>query len=94
MERLPTNVRNKVSVDGCLQDTIKYTKTGFGCSSNVSRVQVWPDGSVTGCPYAFSSDGPIGKTAEDILDNIISARKQYDFKQKCHLPEVYNSIRK
>lgn len=92
MERLPEDVRNKISVDGCLQDTIKYTRTGFGCSSNVSRVQVWPDGSVTGCPYAFSGAGAIGRTAEDILENITRARKQYDFKELCHLPEVYNSV--
>jgi hypothetical protein len=91
LERLPGSVRRKVSVDGCLQDTIKHTKTGFGCSSNVSRVQVWPDGSVSGCPYAFES-GRSGRTVEDILVNIARARKEYDFKDKCHLPEVYDSI--
>ena len=94
MERLPESVRSKVSVDGCLQDTIKHSKTGFGCSSNVSRVQVWPDGSVTGCPYAFHSTGPEGRTLDDILRNVRRARTEYDFKEKCHLPNVYDFITK
>lgn len=95
MERLPEHVRRKIHVDGCVKDTAKFLKTGFGCSSNVSRFQVWPDGSVSGCPYAFSADGGVtGKTAEDIMDNIRAARSRYDFKERCHLPSVYNSIRR
>lgn len=94
MRRLPDDVRRKVHVDGCLQDTINHSRTGFGCSSNVSRVQVWPDGSVSGCPYAFRGTTPIGRTAKDILDNIEAVRKEYDFKERCHLPDVYSSISK
>lgn len=95
MERLPEHVRRKINVDGCLKDTVNSFRTGFGCSSNVSRFQVWPDGTVSGCPYAFSQDGqPTGKTAEDIMANIRAARKRYDFRDRCHLPETYNSLSK
>jgi hypothetical protein len=92
MERLPESARRKIAIDGCLQDVGKYARTGFGCSSNVSRVQVWPDGSVTGCAYAFGGDKPPAFTAKAIMENIKRCRKEYDFKSSCHLPEVYDSI--
>jgi hypothetical protein len=93
MERIPANVRRKFQVDGCLQDTRESQRTGFGCSSNVSRMQVWPNGSVSGCPYAFDTNGKAGaKSAQDIVANIKEERKRYDFKEKCHLPEVLNII--
>lgn len=94
MERLPEDVRRKVTRDGCLQDVSKHSRTGFGCSSNVSRVQVWPDGSVTGCAYAFGADKPQGRTVEIVMENIRNARKEYDFGSLCHLPEIYDSIHK
>jgi len=93
MERLPKNVRQKISIDGCLQDTIKSSRTGFGCSSNVSRLQIWPDGTVSGCPYSYTTTGDRAKSVEDIFENIRKARKQYDFREKpCHLPRLYDSI--
>ena len=92
VDKLPDNVRRKVSIDGCVSDTIKYTRTGFGCSSNVSRVQIWPDGSVSGCPYAFRGTTEIGKSAQDILDNIKAVRKSYEFKESCYLPSLDTSI--
>jgi hypothetical protein len=93
LERLPPDVKAKVTTDGCLSDTVQFVRNKqFGCSSNVSRFQVWPDGTVSGCPYAFSGNGSIGKTAEDILENIKEARKRYDFREKCHLPQVYTTL--
>jgi hypothetical protein len=89
--RLPEHVRSKTNVDGCLEDTIRFSRTGFGCSSNVSRLQIWPDGSVSGCPYAFNGSTPPGLSLEDLLANIRAARETYDF-DRCHLPDVHNSI--
>jgi hypothetical protein len=91
LARLPEHVRRKITIDGCLQDTIQFHKRGTGCSANISRIQVWPDGSVSGCPYAYQGTTGRGERVEDILENIKQARKQYDFR-RCHLPEVYNSI--
>jgi hypothetical protein len=92
-QRLPPAIANKITVDGCLEDAIRHSKTGQTCSSNVSRFQIWPDGSVTGCAYAFGGDRPEGKTVNDIMDNIRLAQKESDFRSKCYLPEVYNSIK-
>lgn len=78
---------NKISLDSCVSDSIKSKTTGFGCSANVSKFQVWPDGTVSGCPYSFRGHGKVGNTAEDILDNIREARRVSDFK-KCYLPTV------
>lgn len=84
----------KITEDGCLRDIINHRKTGFGCSSNVSRFQIWPDGSVTGCPYAYKSTGAGGQRLENILDNIKEERNKYDFEDICHLPKTYDSILK
>lgn len=90
--RLPKDVWRKVRIDGCLQDATKYLRTGESCSSNVSRFQVWPDGSVTGCPYAISSTGTIGRTVGDIMDNIRRARGQNEFERRCYLPRILDSL--
>ena len=90
--RLPKYVWQKVRVDGCLQDSTKYLRTGESCSSNVSRFQVWPDGSVTGCPYAISSDGAYGRTASDILANIRRARGKNEFERRCYIPKILDSL--
>jgi hypothetical protein len=82
---------NKLIVDGCLQDVLKFKDTGFGCSSNISKFQVWPDGTVTGCPYKFRSRQEPAMTAEGILENIKEARNHYDF-DECHLPGVLESV--
>ena len=84
---------SKCHIDGCLQDIIKHRQTGFGCSSNISRFQLWPDGSVSGCPYSI--DGINTATHQDIRvfkNNIKAARKQYDFLSRCYLPRIYNNI--
>ncbi len=92
VDKLPEDARRKVSTDGCMSDTIKHSRTNFGCSANVSRMQVWPDGSVSGCPYAFSGNTAGARTAENILENLRAARKQYDFRERCHLPRVYSPL--
>lgn len=92
-EKLPKSVWKKCNIDGCLQDIRRSRRTGYGCSSNVSRFQVWPDGSVSGCPYAASGVGEgRTKTVQDILENIKEARATYDFRERCTLREIYNSI--
>jgi hypothetical protein len=83
---------NKIILDGCMQDAwnhIKANKFGRsteGCSSNVSRFQIWPDGRVTGC--AYNSHQRFGKKAEsmaDIVDNLRDARTRYEFSD-CTIP--------
>lgn len=95
LSRVPESVRRKIHIDGCLQDVAQHRRTGFGCSSNVSRFQVWPDGSVTGCAYAWGGAGSQpARTANGVLENIRDAKRRYEFKEDCHLPEVYDSVLK
>lgn len=92
-ERLPKSVWKKCNIDGCLQDIRRSRRTSYGCSSNVSRFQVWPDGSVSGCPYAASGIGEgRTRTVQDILANIKEARATYDFGERCTLRKIYDSI--
>lgn len=83
-----------VMTDGCIQDSKKFLKTGHGCSSNISRFQIWPDGSVSGCPYSHNPITPgVGNVKEEteqleiVLNNIRAANKIYQF-DKCKIPDV------
>jgi len=91
-KHLPAHIKNKINIDGCLKDVEKFNITGYGCSSGISRFQVWPDGSVTGCAYGDKSISKrIGMSAEGILQNIKKARGSYDFEEApCHLVDDYD----
>lgn len=81
--------RSKIVVDGCVRDTAKYITSGFGCASNVSRIHVWPDGHVTGCPY--NKDGGIpARNMTDVIDRIEATLGVYEFKS-CSIPRDYFS---
>lgn len=82
---------HQVLVDGCLRDIVKFKETGFGCSSNISKFQIWPDGSVSGCPYKYKAVTGPGNTWKEILENIRKAQDFYDF-QECHLPEIHDAV--
>jgi hypothetical protein len=57
------------------------------CSANVSKFTIWPDGSVTGCPYKIGGKKS-AKNSQEVLLNIIEASKEYDFNDCC-LKEIY-----
>lgn len=74
------DLASKFVMDGCMMDSRNFIKTGFGCSSNVSRFQIWPNGKVTGC--AYNSHNQYGKHAEDlddIIQNLYEAKDRYEF---------------
>lgn len=80
------NIFNKVIYDGCMQDSWNYIKDkkmgrpATGCSSNVNRFQIWPDGRVTGCAYnSHEQYGIKAITREDITSNLRDARTRYEF---------------
>ena len=87
--RLSTSTRKKINFDGCLSDLKKFQESGHGCSSNISRVQIWPDGTVTGCAYAHKSSTKPAHNLGAIIDNIKAVREEYDFRQKCYLPKFF-----
>jgi hypothetical protein len=95
-EYLSSNERKKINIDGCLQCVRGFKEDGFGCSAGISTFHVWPDGSVTGCPYAYDSPtGPANDTPE-VIENIRQVYRaykdgKYDF-NRCHLPQVYGNV--
>ncbi len=80
------DIQKKVNIDGCIKDSKKFLSTGYGCSSNISRFQIWPDGSVTGCPYNQTRITPPAFTIEGIIKNIYQASRHYEF-NSCRIPE-------
>lgn len=92
MKRLDPEVRQKLHVDRCLQDVHKFQQDGHGCSANISKFTIWPDGSVSGCPYAGNGITKSSGSPHGIVANIREAAKQYEFRDRCHLPAIYNHI--
>lgn len=93
IKTLPIEIQNKVTIDGCVTDSKKFLSTGYGCSSNVSRFQVWPDGSVTGCAYNQKRLTPGAKDYEEICKNIYAVSKMYEF-SKCEIPNYLDPTNK
>lgn len=93
---LSKETREKISLDQCYHDVIQFKSTGFGCSANISKFQVWPDGSTSGCPYkatdtdtVLHNDNKNSRNVEFVLRNIREGQKQYDFDTSCHLPRAF-----
>lgn len=82
---MPEEIRNKVHIDGCIQDSKHFLDTGYGCSSNVSRFQVWPNGSVTGCAYNQNRVTGPATNLDELFKNFVTAKKTYEF-DKCKIP--------
>jgi MoaA/NifB/PqqE/SkfB family radical SAM enzyme len=69
----------KVTIDRCYNSFL----TNKGCSAGCSLMQIWPDGSVSGCPYASKSETPASSTFLGILDNI--KNRQFESRESyCH----------
>lgn len=87
IDSLDPEHRAKVHFDTCYTDSQKYISTGYGCSANISKFQIWPDGSVTGCPYKQTPTTPPAKNTEQIFANFLTASSVYDF-SKCDIPDT------
>lgn len=90
---LAPSLLSKFHMDGCMNDSVQFLKTGFGCSANVSRFQIWPDGRVTGC--AYNSQHQYGEQAfitSDVMKNLKAAKERYEFSGRnagkpCMIPD-------
>jgi len=81
LRHVPDHLRPKIHIDGCLQDIRKYINTGMGCSANISKMQVWPDQSVSGCPYSCTASKSFQEAGET-----------YDF-DKCYFKQIADGLR-
>ena len=86
----PEEYKKKIFVDHCVQDAFKFKKTGNGCSANVSKLHVWPDGHISGCPYNKNGGPPSRDITEfkDAMDKALDG-SVYDF-SSCTIPADYN----
>ena len=79
----------KIQQDVCLTDYNNWKQTGKPtCPANISKFTIWPDGSVSGCPYAKTSNTGPAQTVNGILANIVEASKFYDF-DRCPMKGLY-----
>jgi hypothetical protein len=80
----------RVTYDSCWRDyrSWKVDWHHTTCSANQSKFAVWPDGSVSGCPYAKVSNTGPAHNWQGILANIVKASKRYDF-DNCPMKEIY-----
>ncbi len=87
VDTLPEELKKKVVVDSCVTDSYDFLKTGHGCSANIRKIHIWPDGHVSGCPYNKEGGHP-AHTLEQLISNIEEVMKQYEFR-KCTIPKDY-----
>jgi hypothetical protein len=86
------SIFDKIHIDGCFKDSNKYNRTGNGCSSNISRFQIWPDGTATGCAYNSqqSYEQKSAISLSGIVVNLKKARTRYEF-SSCKIPQLLSS---
>jgi hypothetical protein len=80
----------KIILDGCYLDSLPNAS---GCGANINKVVVWPDGSVSGCPYALKPQTGPASTSDGVVANIRKALSrsgtQWSF-NACKLPLAIN----
>lgn len=83
--------RHKVIVDSCVQDSNRYKSNGTGCSANISKLHIWPDGHISGCPYNKEGGTP-SKSITEFCNNLAKTFMQYEF-TSCTIPRDYTNKR-
>jgi hypothetical protein len=95
LQILPDSTMGELIPDGCVHDAVKKETTGLSCSAGIGKVQVWPDGSVTGCPY--DSKRVVNETHEEYdtwqeLQDILSYREKHPM-SFCTIQEALKELK-
>ena len=82
-QHFPSELRQgKITFDPCHMALEGYYTKGWGCSSNLRKISIWPDGTVTGCPYDS------GREELDHEESLVMAlRDEYDW-ERCRIKEL------
>lgn len=92
VETLKKDKFSKVIIDTCVEDCLLHKRNPKrGCAANVSKFQIWPDGSVSGCPYKHKAYTNPTLTVEGMIQNLHKARESYDF-EKCYIAKIVKEI--
>jgi hypothetical protein len=76
-------LNSKVSIDRCYNASMSK----IGCSAGASLMQVWPDGSISGCPYMKKSETKKADNYLKILGNI-KDRQFQNYESNCIYKEA------
>lgn len=75
-----------VILDTCYTDSLNSLRTGFSCSAGISKFHLWPDGSISGCPYTQKGTTQPSLTYKDFVQNILQVyHSEGDF-ARCKIP--------
>jgi len=80
-----------VVIDTCVADSLKFLKTGASCSAGISKFHIWPDGSVTGCPYNQGRETPGSQGLEGLCENINKVYTASNEFSRCKIPQAIDS---
>jgi hypothetical protein len=85
LDKLPKDIKDKIHLDSCITAARSHRETGYTCNAGISKFQVWPDGSVSGCPYKMVSDTTEGQSADQIIKNIIKVKNNNNDFDECYI---------
>jgi len=92
-DRVP---KEKLIEDSCMQDTVINIKSGLTCGAGTRKLHVWPDGSVTGCPYDsyHLMDDKVRVGPVDTWENIqrIVHNRNPSPMDYCGIPKVFRKV--
>jgi hypothetical protein len=65
----------KLKVDTCITESLRFVATKKSCGAGITKVHIWPDNSVTGCPYdalhlTTSNDYGKQQVTYDVLEEL------------------------
>lgn len=85
---------SKLCTDICIRESHRKIKNNLTCSACIGKISVWPDGSVTGCPYDTNYLGsPQTRSTREEIKQVITSKDNHPMKF-CTIPEMLEEIEK